>query len=205
MSALLSKSFSAPALDEREIFRYARCVQPGPAERALLDEVLAEVGGKLAYKVCWREFDVTCTDDLCDFGGIAVRSRSLAAALEGCEKAVIFAATIGLELDRMIVRYNRLSPSKALFFQALGAERVEALCDKFCAELGAEYESADLVTKPRFSAGYGDLPLDFQKDIFAVLDCSRRIGVTLNESLLMSPSKSVTAVVGLTAKKGERA
>jgi cobalamin-dependent methionine synthase I len=49
----------------------------------------------------------------------------------------------------------------------------------------------------RFSAGYGDLPLELQRDIFGALDCQRKIGVTLNESLLMSPSKSVSAIVGI--------
>ena len=58
--------------------------------------------------------------------------------------------------------------------------------------------------EPRFSPGYGDLPLSAQKNIFAVLDPERRIGLTLNSSLLMSPSKSVTAFVGLgnTEKRG---
>ncbi len=51
--------------------------------------------------------------------------------------------------------------------------------------------------RPRFSPGYGDLTLLAQKDIFAVLDCGKRIGLTLNDSLLMSPSKSVTAFVGI--------
>ena len=76
--------------------------------------------------------------------------------------------------------------------QALGAERVEALCDAFC----AEFEGA----KMRFSPGYGDLPLDTQRALFALLDCPRKLGLTLNESLLMSPSKSVTAIMGLAAK-----
>jgi 5-methyltetrahydrofolate--homocysteine methyltransferase len=29
------------------------------------------------------------------------------------------------------------------------------------------------------------------------LDCNRKIGLTLNDSLLMSPSKSVTALIGV--------
>jgi len=53
------------------------------------------------------------------------------------------------------------------------------------------------VLKPRFSPGYGDLPLETQREIFDVLDCSRRIGLMLNDSLLMSPTKSVTAFVGV--------
>ena len=51
--------------------------------------------------------------------------------------------------------------------------------------------------KPRFSAGYGDFPLSAQKEIFGMLDCARQIGLTLNDSLLMSPTKSVTSIVGL--------
>ncbi|MBQ5601557.1 MAG: Vitamin B12 dependent methionine synthase activation subunit, partial [Clostridia bacterium] len=71
---------------------------------------------------------------------------------------------------------------------------IEALCDAFCADIKKEYNTG---LEPRFSPGYGDLPLSAQKNIFAVLDPERRIGLTLNSSLLMSPSKSVTAFVGL--------
>ena len=96
---------------------------------------------------------------------------------------------MGIAPDRLAQKYSRVSPVKALFLEAVGNERIEALCDVFC----GEYANA----RPRFSPGYGDLPLDLQKDIFAALDCSRKIGLTLNQSLLMSPSKSVTAIMGL--------
>ena len=56
--------------------------------------------------------------------------------------------------------------------------------------------------RPRFSPGYGDLPLEVQKSVFAVLDCPRKIGLSLNDSLLMSPSKSVTAFAGITENEG---
>ena len=92
------------------------------------------------------------------------------------------------------MKYSKISPSKALMFQALGAERIESLCDTFCNDMNNEL---GVRLKPRFSAGYGDLPLEVQKDIFRVLDCPRKIGLTLNDSLLMSPTKSVTAIVGI--------
>ncbi len=196
MSAVGVKSFAAPPVDEREIYRYARCPQPGELERKLLASVRSEAEHKLTYKVCWREVSVSAAEDTCTLDGVSVRSRSLAKALDGCETAVVFAATIGLELDRLLVKYNRLDAAKALFLQSLGAERVEALCDAFCAEFPG--------AKPRFSPGYGDLPLDFQRELFAMLACEKRIGLTLNESLLMSPSKSVTAIMGLAAKGEER-
>ena len=183
------KSYAAPPIDTREVFRYARCPKPGEREEELLAAVRAEVEDKLSYRVCWCELAVKTEGDECSVGEMLLRSASLAKALEGCDRAVVFAATVGLELDRALIKYNRLDAAKALFLQALGAERVEALCDAFC----AEFEGA----KMRFSPGYGDCPLETQHAVFRLLDCPRKIGLTLNESLLMSPTKSVTAVVGL--------
>ena len=112
----------------------------------------------------------------------------------------MFAATVGLELDRLIARHSRLSPARALALQAYGAERIESLCDAFLRNVQSECASEGITLRPRFSPGYGDLPLSFQRTLFETLDCARKIGLTLNESLLMSPTKSVTAIVGLTHK-----
>ena len=108
----------------------------------------------------------------------------------------MFCATIGLDIDRLIAKYGVVSPAKALVFQAIGAERIESLCELFCEEMGAEYGNL----KPRFSPGYGDLDLAFQSAIFGALECPKKIGVTLTDTLLMTPSKSVTAVMGISNK-----
>ena len=66
--------------------------------------------------------------------------------------------------------------------------------------IAEKYELRDELsvdTRPRFSPGYGDVPLDAQRDIFSALDISKNLSVYLNDSLLMSPSKSVTAFVGI--------
>ena len=80
---------------------------------------------------------------------------------------------------------------------AIGAERIESLCDCLQQQLSAHFASEGLFLQRRFSPGYGDLPLAMQREIFQVLDCSRQLGLSLNDSLLMSPSKSVTALAGL--------
>ena len=92
----------------------------------------------------------------------------------------------------MIAKYGAISPSRAFMLQAIGAERIEALCNKFNSEISAKSQTA-----PRFSPGYGDLPIELQREIFLALDCPKRIGLTLNQSLLMSPTKSVTAIIGI--------
>lgn len=193
-TVVLSKSYTEPAFDEKEILRYAGCKEADTETITLLRSCIAEVQDKLTYKVCYRELPVTIAGEMCDFGVIRLKSKNLARNLSGCEKVVLFGATIGVGIDRLIARYGRIAPSKALMFQAIGAERIEALCDAFCADISKEYSTG---LKPRFSPGYGDLSLATQKDVFAILDCEKRIGLTLNDSLIMSPSKSVTAFVGL--------
>ena len=113
--------------------------------------------------------------------------------LKHCKNAVVFAATIGVETDRLIQKYGYISPAKAVMIDAIGAERIEALCDTFVKNIQAEL-NAEL--KPRFSAGYGDLSITTQKDIFNLLTPSKYIGISINDSMLISPSKSVTAFVG---------
>lgn len=185
MSIVHAKNFAAPPVDRREILRYAGCRAEMPEISALLDECLREVRSVLRFSVCWAEYPVPAE----------IRSRDLRKNLAGCDRVVVFAATVGLELDRRIGRYSRVAPSKAVMLQAIGAERIEALCDAFQREIGC--------LRPRFSPGYGDLPLAAQREIFRALAPERHIGVSLNDSRLMSPSKSVTALIGVGKAVGQ--
>lgn len=190
MEPVRIKTYDALPVDRAALLRYARAGAEAPP---LLEECLAEAARTGPGRVCWRRFPVYRRADALDFGFAAVRSQSLARHLDGCKEIILFAATAGLGLDRLISRYASVSPSRAFLFDAIGTERVESLCDAFCADMEADLGPL----RPRFSPGYGDLPLSLQKEIVAALDCQRKIGLTLNESLLMTPSKSVTAIAGL--------
>ena len=182
------KAYPQPPVCRREILRYAGCRQGDEELERLLDACLEEALPRLRYQVCWRFLNAKEQETFLR------QSRLLEKNLSGCREVVLLASTVGVELDRLIARYSHLSPTKALLVQAIGAERIEALCDRFCTDLAAQRA---LTARPRFSPGYGDLPLQAQQQIFALLDCPRTIGLFLNESLLMSPSKSVTAFLGL--------
>lgn len=200
-SVITVKTYNEPPFCEKEILRYAGCKNADNEILTLMHSCIAEVRDTLTYKVCFREFNISVTDNICDFGVFKFRSQQLASNLAGCKSVIIFGATVGVGIDRLIAKYGRISPARALMLQAVGAERIEALCDAFCEDWQKE-KGAFL--KPRFSPGYGDLPLSAQKDIFSVLDCEKRIGLFLNDSFLMSPSKSVTAFVGITDRKPEK-
>jgi hypothetical protein len=183
MNGITVKTFPAPPVDAREVLRYAGHRGEITEElRRLLASCIEESEAALQYRVV--------------YGALSLPDPLLITAadrLAGCHRAIVFAATVGVGIDRLIARYSRVQPAKALLLDALGSERVEALCDAFCNSLAMESGAFT----PRFSPGYGAVPLALQRELIAVLDAPRRIGLTLNESLLMSPAKSVTAIVGV--------
>lgn len=197
--------YALPDYNKREIFRYAGYSKSfnknEPAEE-VLDECMTEFSQKkIRGRVCYIRTPITIKDEIIDFYFAEASSKSLVKNLHDCNEAIIFAATIGIEIDRLIKKYQHTDLPKAVFMQAIGAERIEALCNTFCNDIKQKEKDNGLYVRPRFSPGYGDLSIELQRDIIRTLDCSRKIGITLNDSLLMSPSKSVTAIVGLCNKK----
>ena len=199
MNTVYVKSYKPKEPCRREILRYAGApCDLGISE--MLDACLSELEGRLSFKACYGEFPVALCDGYLDFGFMKVSSNALKKRLEGCKSAVIFAATVGIEIDRLVKRYTPLSEAKALIINAIGIERVEALCDAFCEDIEEKMQKLGLTTTARFSPGYADLSIEHQREIFRALDCYKKIGVSLNESLLMSPTKSVTAIIGVKEK-----
>ena len=193
ISPIYTLSPDVPPPNIKEIRRYADCKDGADVP---LGEVLEETNN-LTYKVACRELDIKITGEEIDFGFTKIISSDLAKNLKNSEKVIIFAATVGILPDKMIKKYSVVSPVKALFWQAVGTERVEALCDEFSTIIADEYQKKGYKALPRFSPGYGDLPLEMQTDIMSLLECNKTLGITLNDSLLMTPSKSVTAIIGL--------
>ena len=194
---LFIKHPTPPPIDQSVALRYAGMRGQVDEVSELLRSCVAEVEGAFSYRVCWRTFPLQTLGEELDLGFARVRSRDLQAHLAGCSEILVLAATVGLEIDRLIARANAHSPTKALLLDALGTERVEALCDALEAELREDAHKTNQSLTRRFSPGYGDLPLELQRNLLAALDAPRSVGITLNQSLLLSPSKSVTAIIGI--------
>lgn len=185
---VLVKTYSGlPDYDRREILRYAGARgETDERLQELLDQCLTECNGVFTPRVCY----VTLTRT--EFFDIFPQGESAKTWTDGYENITVFAATVGLGIDRLINRYASVSTAKALLFQAIGAERIERLCDLFCEEQRDNGQSGR-----RFSPGYGDFPLTAQREFFALLNPQKHVGVTLTDSFLMSPTKSVTAAFGI--------
>lgn len=188
---------SLPPMRLWDVMCYLRDRKPTQEVLSMLGEMMKGSESVFSARACCCEVTVEHCDFEVDLGFTRVTSRSLAGHLAGCDRAIVFAATVGLEIDRMIAKYSRLSPARALCLQAIGTERIETLCDLLCASWEETYRKEGKRMRTRFSPGYGDLPIAMQSDIFRLLDCPKRIGLMLADSLLMSPTKSVTAIVGI--------
>ena len=193
MSGSLIAKIEPPSVDPAEVLRYAGGRMADPSVEAMLKECMEEAQGELSYRICYCRLPLQVEGIDCRIGSLRLRSKALAKTLSGCNEAIVFGATLGVGIDRLIGKYLRISPAKALLMDALGTERIEALCDAFC-------KSQECKITPRFSAGYGDLSLAVQPELFALLQCEKKIGLCLTDGLMMSPTKSVTAIFGIKEK-----
>lgn len=165
---------------------------------ALIDRAFSELESAANPKFVYRIFDLSCVEeDLICFGNIEIKSKSLGRNLNGCRRVVLFGATLGIGVDQLMTRKAVTNMAETVVLQACAAALLEGYCD------GCQEQIAEIVGKqgaflrPRFSPGYGDFPIDFQRELMQVLDCAKTIGLTMTESYMMTPVKSVTAVIGI--------
>ncbi len=138
------------------------------------------------------------------FGGVNVMdvtSKSLTVNLQGCEEVLFFAATLGAEVDWLIRKYSAKDISQGLIMDAAATALIESYCDGCNYRLEKELNKDYKTLRPRFSPGYGDFDVKHQWDFIRLLDLPRTIGVTPTDSGMLVPTKSVTALMGISRFK----
>lgn len=196
-------------VNKREIYRYLGYRGQVPDETVcnMVNEVLQELFRVIQPRSLYQTFVCKVENDeiqICSEitnASVSFHSKGLAENLAQCEKVVLMAATLGLEADKMMQRYEIMNIAKAAVLQACGAASIEAYCNLLQEDIRKQALQDGYYLRPRFSPGYGDWSLEAQKDIFDILQCTKRLGLTLTDSLLMFPTKSVTALIGMTKNK----
>lgn len=142
--------------------------------------------------------------DSCDSNGLSfhqssfiIESRQVAGMLKQADRVALFMVTLGDALEQRVKElFNMDEPARALILDATGSETVDALADYLHWQvLSKEAEKANQKVTPRFSPGYGDWRLEIQSEICRVCR-GDRIGISVTDSSLMIPRKSVSAVLG---------
>ena len=184
--------------DISEVKRYMRA---GGDESYALDIAVREEIEKICRaatpRACYARLPIAFCGDKIKIGDLYMNSESLKKRLSGCEFAYVFAATVGYEVDRVVRASSVKSGLLGLAADAAGSAAIEEACDSLC-EIFSKIESgAGYSTKTRFSCGYGDLSIEYQGEILGMLDAKKNIGVTLTLGGMMTPTKTVTAIVGV--------
>lgn len=191
-------------INRKEIYRYLGIRRGDPDERTrqIVEECIDELTEVMTPRMVYRIFPLSFPEDgSLDFTCFRVKSKNLQKNLKGCEKIIIFAATIGEGVDRLLRKYNKLEVSRGVIMQAASAAAIEAYCNEINQNFKDEAAKEGWYLRPRFSPGYGDFSLSYQSLISDVLKMEKTCGITLTDSLLMMPSKSVTAVIGMGRQK----
>ncbi len=164
--------------------------QPDEATERLLTRAISELKNCGSEKYCYKVLNKSeCSNIL--------KGEDIHRHLEGCEKAILFAATLGIEADRLIHRAEISDMAYAVVLDAAASAFTEEYCDKTEKEINSL--TGGYFTF-RFGLGYGDFPISLQKDFIRIMNADKLIGLTANESGILIPRKSVTAVIGISDK-----
>lgn len=169
--------------------------EPEGAFLSILEECERDVASSARPKYICKVLDVS------DFGDFLV-GDDIARHLEGCSKVILFAATLGAGVDALIRKYQVGNMTSALAADAVASAFVEEYCKEVDLILAEKFEGSYLTW--RFSPGYGDFPIELQDDLIRVTDAYRKIGLGVTDSHMLSPSKSVTAIIGVSDREISR-
>jgi hypothetical protein len=186
-------------INRDEVLRYLGIREPEKADPQTLAEVEAlssELESKLVGRWIYNPFPVEKkTTEGIWLQGLSepLLGKDIAKLLAPCDTVYLMACTLGPQAERLITLKSHLSPTAGLIADACASALTEAWCDKCEAEIRSR--AGDLTF--RYSPGYGDLSLTIQKAILEALVAHKRIGVSLSDSYLLTPRKSVVAILGV--------
>lgn len=199
MIQIVCRDFQTPQVPINEVLRYMRAGKEINDDiKKLAAEGIDRIRRAAICRTCYVRVGVTLeAGGEISLGPLNLESTDLSRRLQGCDEAFIFAASIGIATDRIIRAAEAVSPALSLACDAAGSALVEEVCERLCDEFASEVFAENKICVTRFSAGYGDLDINYQRDIAGLLKTYRNIGAMLTSGVMMSPTKTVTAIVGV--------
>ena len=187
------KFLREPHVRRAEMLRYARCGDgvgvEKEAEQAqrLVDDLIRPAAAAVV-------FDIKRDGEKLFVADTELEGKSIKKLLAPCNKCVVMAITVGFELDMKIAALGSSSPALSLLADAAASSAVEDACDACCESIESEL---GVKLTPRFSPGYGDLPMNIQPALLTLTNARRDLGLTVGSGCMLSPIKSVTAIAGI--------
>lgn len=168
----------------------------GEELRSQLESLACEISSQFKPQSTWRMFPTQHNEHGILLGNIHLTGRSAASMLAECDRCAVMVCTLGAGFDAWLRRMQARDMTRAVMLDALGSAFVEEICDKTEQEITKRFPEHYLTD--RFSPGYGDLPLALQHRLLSAAE-AHRIGVHATDACMLTPQKSVTALIGIAA------
>ena len=188
-------NISLKKVNRDELYRYIGT--PDDVVRGIIDESENEILSLVKPCYTWEIFDIENVEEGISIIGtdVFLTGNSIRNHLRGCKKIALLAATLSNEADKIIRKYQINNMAKAVIVDAYASVAVEQVCD--LAEEDILSYMPNYYLTYRFGVGYGDLPLELEKDILQVLHAQKHIGLCVTESNILTPIKSVVCIIGI--------
>ncbi|MFR5366185.1 vitamin B12 dependent-methionine synthase activation domain-containing protein [Intestinibacter bartlettii] len=166
-----------------------------------IKETKNEIDTKYVYQIYDIKKDLNLNTVQFENTNLILKSKDISELLRDCDKCVLMCATLGFNIEKNIRRYSYNNLTKGIIIDACATTSIEEVCDLVQDSILDKVAKEEKSLTMRYSPGYGDLDISANRDILNVLDAHRKIGVTVTNTGIMIPRKSVVALIGITNKK----
>lgn len=187
-------------IDRRQVLIYLSCkdeklITEGTED--MMNECEQLLLDVMSPKYIYKYFPIIFSENavIPEGTNLVLEGRSICEHLTGCSGIFLIAATIGPEADRLIRRFQIEDMAKAVIIDAFASTAAEQICG--IAEEQIRNICPEKYFTWRYAPGYGDLPVNIQKNFLDVLDAPRKIGLCCSDSSILTPIKSITSVMGV--------
>jgi len=171
---------------------------PSPQEEKLIGHYLIKIK-QLAQPIgTWKTFTVKTreTEKIhLELAPLQLVGVSTSEHFKTCAYITLLAATLGAEIDQLLSRLSSENPAHAVVADAVASTAIEFFTKQLDFYLSQQIRHKGFFPTARFSPGYGDWPLSWQKE-FLLSVAGGKIGLSATSYFVLEPSKSVTAALG---------
>lgn len=188
-------------ISKSEVLRYLghKNQQITPDIDSLIDNMIKRVLSCSSPSYTYMVSDVLKEEGAIRLKGtnLLLTGKDILNHLNGAEKCITLACTLGLRFETEFLKIQAKSMAQSVIFDACGTALIESVADFAEENLLLPFKKEGYFSKFRYSPGYGDFPLSIQQEIIIALQCQKKIGLTVTETNILIPQKSITAFIGI--------
>lgn len=171
---------------------------PSPQEKELIEKYLLIIKQKAQPQGLWQTFtrkESTPEKISLEKSPLLLEGSQTVQHFQGCPQITLLATTLGPQIDELLITLSPQKPAHALIADAVASTAIESFTSQLDQYLSTQIKRHGYFPTARFSPGYSDWPLHWQKEFLQSLPCAE-IGLDLTPYYLLQPCKSITAALG---------